>query len=53
LGVEAGIDDHAVPTFSLRRTEIYGTDSLFQFALGIWLGKVPRLTELFGRGPSR
>jgi peptidoglycan/xylan/chitin deacetylase (PgdA/CDA1 family)/GT2 family glycosyltransferase len=45
LGVEAGINDPAVPRFSLRRTEIHGRDSLLQFAVGVWLGKVPRLEK--------
>jgi peptidoglycan/xylan/chitin deacetylase (PgdA/CDA1 family) len=43
VGVEPGVNDPATPRFLLRRTEIYGTDSLLQFAVGVWLGKLPRL----------
>ena len=43
LGMEPGINDPAVSRFSLRRTEIYGKDSLLQFAIGVWLGKLPPL----------
>jgi peptidoglycan/xylan/chitin deacetylase (PgdA/CDA1 family)/glycosyltransferase involved in cell wall biosynthesis len=36
--VHTGMNTLATPEFELRRTEVYGTDSLLRFALALWLG---------------
>jgi peptidoglycan/xylan/chitin deacetylase (PgdA/CDA1 family) len=38
-GTREGLNTPATPTFALRRAEIRGTDSLFRFALALWLGE--------------
>ncbi len=34
----AGMNSPATPEFELRRTEVYGTDSLLRFVMALWLG---------------
>ena len=36
--VRTGLNSPATPGFELRRSEVYGTDSLLRFALALWLG---------------
>jgi peptidoglycan/xylan/chitin deacetylase (PgdA/CDA1 family)/GT2 family glycosyltransferase len=36
--VRRGPNSPNTPAFELRRTEVYGTDSLLRFALALWLG---------------
>lgn len=44
----------ATPGYALRRTEVYGTDSLLRFALTLWLGDALRLmARLRGRIAAR
>jgi peptidoglycan/xylan/chitin deacetylase (PgdA/CDA1 family) len=38
VGIREGLNGPATSPFSLRRTEIRGTDSLLRFALALWLG---------------
>jgi glycosyltransferase involved in cell wall biosynthesis/peptidoglycan/xylan/chitin deacetylase (PgdA/CDA1 family) len=44
LTVDAGLNTMFTPAYSLRRTEIYGTDSLLRFLLSLWMGDA----EAFG-----
>jgi glycosyltransferase involved in cell wall biosynthesis/peptidoglycan/xylan/chitin deacetylase (PgdA/CDA1 family) len=41
-GVEQGLNDAATPLQALRRMEVYGTDSLVRFALGLMSGRIRR-----------
>lgn len=36
--VRTGLNSPTTPNFELRRSEVYGTDSLLRFALALWLG---------------
>jgi peptidoglycan/xylan/chitin deacetylase (PgdA/CDA1 family) len=47
--VDAGLNTLITPIFSLRRTEILGTDSLPRFLLSLWMGDA----EAFGWRRSR
>jgi len=41
--VDAGLNTLMTPVFSLRRTEIQGTDSLPRFLLSLWMGDAEAL----------
>ena len=41
--VEAGLNSMNTPAYSLRRTEIWGTDSLTRFLLSLWMGDAEAL----------
>jgi peptidoglycan/xylan/chitin deacetylase (PgdA/CDA1 family) len=41
--VDAGLNTLITPVFSLRRTEIWGTDSLPRFLLSVWMGDAEAL----------
>ena len=41
--VDAGLNTLITPSFSLRRTEIQGTDSLPRFLLSLWMGDAEAL----------
>jgi peptidoglycan/xylan/chitin deacetylase (PgdA/CDA1 family) len=41
--VDAGLNTLMTPIFSLRRTEIRGTDSLPRFLLSLWMGDAEAL----------
>lgn len=43
-GIRPGPNSPAVPIHDLRRMEVWGTDSLFRFAVDVWLGR-PLLTR--------
>jgi len=47
--IDAGLNTMITPIFGLRRTEIWGTDSLPRFLLSLWMGD----TEAFGWRRSR
>jgi peptidoglycan/xylan/chitin deacetylase (PgdA/CDA1 family) len=38
FGLQPGANSPGTPDYALRRTEVYGTDSLLRFALGLALG---------------
>jgi hypothetical protein len=41
--VDAGLNTMITPLFALRRTEVWGTDSLPRFLLSLWTGDAEAL----------
>jgi peptidoglycan/xylan/chitin deacetylase (PgdA/CDA1 family) len=50
--VDAGLNTLITPSFSLRRTEIQGADSLARFLLALWLGDAEALWWRRRRSPK-